>query len=123
MAAYVHVGEQLILELYVQNIQASCAFYCGYGFHVMRDDGDFMLLAWDDAVLYLEEVAGTTPHERPVGNIRIMVANVDHYWHMAQAKGAPIIKAIDNRPYGLRDFTIAGPDGIGLRFATRLSDR
>lgn len=36
--------------------------------------------------------------------------------------GVQVIRPVENRSYGLRDFTIAGPDGIGLRFATRLSN-
>ena len=51
-----------------------------------------------------------------------MVANVDHYWELATKLGARVIRPIEDRYYGLRDFTIAGPDGIGLRFGTRLTD-
>jgi len=54
------------------------------------------------------------------GNIRIMVPNVDDYWLLSQKLGAKVVKAIGNREYGLRDFTIEGPDGLGLRFATRI---
>ena len=34
---------------------------------------------------------------------------------------ARVIKPIADRYYGLRDFTIADPDGFGLRFGTSLS--
>jgi hypothetical protein len=47
---------------------------------------------------------------------------VDHYWTLSQKLGIPVIQAIENRHYGLRDFTITGPEGLGLRFATRISD-
>jgi hypothetical protein len=36
--------------------------------------------------------------------------------------GAQLVVEMYVRKYGLRDFTIAGPDGIGLRFRTRLAD-
>jgi uncharacterized glyoxalase superfamily protein PhnB len=51
-----------------------------------------------------------------------MVPNVDQYWNLAIEKGAKILSTIENRYYGLRDFTIAGPDGLALRFATWLKD-
>jgi hypothetical protein len=62
------------------------------------------------------------PPQDPVGNIRIMVPNVDDYWTLSRNLGARIIRPIENRGYGLRDFTIAGPDDLGLRFATHLTD-
>jgi hypothetical protein len=49
-----------------------------------------------------------------------MVPDVDNYWALAQKIGAQVLRPLENRSYGLRDFTIAGPDGFGLRFATRL---
>ena len=46
--------------------------------------------------------------------------DVDRYWALAQELGCTVVKPVDDRYYGLRDFTIAGPDGVGLRFASRL---
>jgi hypothetical protein len=49
-----------------------------------------------------------------------MVPNVDDGWKVARGVGAPIIVPIGDRYYGLRDFTIADPDGFGIRFASLL---
>jgi uncharacterized glyoxalase superfamily protein PhnB len=49
-----------------------------------------------------------------------MVPRVDDYWRLAGELGARIVVPIGDRYYGLRDFTIADPDGIGVRFATTL---
>jgi hypothetical protein len=49
-----------------------------------------------------------------------MVANVDDCWNVASDVGAPVVVPIGDRYYGLRDFTIADPDGFGIRFATLL---
>ena len=69
----------------------------------------------------LEEVPDAPPPPPyPVGNVRVMVPDVDNYWALAQKIGAQVLRPLENRSYGLRDFTIAGPDGLGLRFATRL---
>jgi len=49
-----------------------------------------------------------------------MVSNVDDHWRLANEIGARIIVPIADRYYGLRDFTIADPDGFGVRFASVL---
>lgn len=123
MKGYVRSSEQLVVELYVRNLRESYEFYRELGFEVLRDAGNFIELQWEDSLLYLEEVEDAPlPPQHPVGNIRIMVPNVDDFWTLSKKMGAQVIRPIGNRSYGLRDFTIAGPDGLGLRFATRLSD-
>jgi catechol 2,3-dioxygenase-like lactoylglutathione lyase family enzyme len=123
MERYVNQGEQLVVALYVRNIKKSSEFYRSYGFVVLRDEGTFMELKWEDARLFLSEIPGTPPPPaNPIGNMRVMVPNVDEYWSLANEKGAKILSSIEDRYYGLRDFTIAGPDGLALRFATWLTD-
>src|SRR6185295_7026111 len=117
---YVPPNEQLIVELYTSDIKTSCAFYRAFGFEVVREEIRFLVLRWEDSMLFLEEVENCPLSEHQAGNIRVMVANVDHYWELATKLGARVIRPIADRYYGLRDFTIVGPDGIGLRFATRL---
>jgi catechol 2,3-dioxygenase-like lactoylglutathione lyase family enzyme len=120
MDAYVNPGEQLVLELYVRDIKKSTQFYIDFGFEMARDDGDFVVLRWEEAQLFLEEVKDAPTPDHPVGNIRIMVPDLDRYWEMAGRLGARVIRPIADKYYGLRDFTIDGPDGVGLRFATRI---
>ncbi len=123
MESYVNQGEQLVVALYVRDIKKSSAFYRSYGFEVVRDEGTFMELKWEDARLFLSEVPGTPPPpENPIGNLRVMVPDVDEYWNLAIEKEAKILSPIEDRYYGLRDFIIAGPDGLALRFATWLKD-
>ena len=114
MSSHSDINEQLVIELYVRDFEASCAFYQAFGFQMIRDE---------DALLFLEAIpnAPSSP-SFPVGNIRILVPNVDDYWTLSQQMGVQVIRPIENRSYGLRDFTIVGPDSLGLRFATRLSD-
>ena len=123
MKSYVDRGEQLVVVLYVRDIKESSHFYRNLGFEITREEGTFMELRWKEALLFLEEREDAPPPgSNPVGNIRIMVPNVDDYWTMSKKIGAQVIRPVDNRYYGLRDFTIAGPDGLGIRFATRLAD-
>jgi catechol 2,3-dioxygenase-like lactoylglutathione lyase family enzyme len=123
MESYVNQGEQLVVALYDRDIKKSSAFYRSYGLEVVRDEGTFMELKWEDARLFLSEVPGTPPPPaNPIGNLRVMVPDVDEYWNLAIEKEAKILSPIEDRYYGLRDFIIAGPDGIALRFATWLKD-
>lgn len=117
---YVEAGAQLIVELYTARYEESLAFYVGFGFRVLRDEGNFAELAWDDSRLFIEKVEGAPAPDHQVGNIRVMVPDVDRYWALALETRARVIRPIEDRYYGLRDFTIEGPDGLGLRFATRL---
>jgi catechol 2,3-dioxygenase-like lactoylglutathione lyase family enzyme len=123
MSSHSDEFEQLVVELYVRDFKASCKFYQAFGFQMVRDEGDFAELQWEDALLFLEaDPNAPPPPSFPVGNIRILVPNVDDYWTLSQQMGVQVIRPLENRYYGLRDFTIAGPDGLALRFATRLPD-
>jgi catechol 2,3-dioxygenase-like lactoylglutathione lyase family enzyme len=132
MGGYVHPTEQLVTEIVVTDIGRSAAFYRALGFKLLRDGGDFMELTWEDHRLFLAEPAafhdinGAAMSARPafpIANVRVMVPNVDDYWKLANEIGAPVIVPIADRYYGLRDFTIADPDGFGVRFASLLQSR
>jgi catechol 2,3-dioxygenase-like lactoylglutathione lyase family enzyme len=129
MNRYVDPTEQLVTEIVVRDIRRSTAFYLQLGFSLLRDGGDFVELTWEDHRLYLAEASafhGVThvephgPSQFPPANIRVMVPNVDDYWQLAKECGARIVVPIGDRYYGLRDFTIADPDGLGVRFASIL---
>jgi uncharacterized glyoxalase superfamily protein PhnB len=60
------------------------------------------------------------PPDFPLANVRVMVPDVDDLWRRANGIGARIVVPIADRYYGLRDFTIADPDGFGIRFASEL---
>ena len=131
MNRYIDSTEQLVTEIFVKNIRESIRFYQLLGFQLLRDGGDFVELTWEDHRLFLAETSaihGTDSVELsrpkfPVANVRVMVANVDHYWKLANEIGAEIIIPIGDRYYGLRDFTIADPDGFGVRFASTMERR
>jgi catechol 2,3-dioxygenase-like lactoylglutathione lyase family enzyme len=109
-------------------MRRSVEFYRRLGFELLRDAGDFVELTWEDHRLYLAEatafrdvhVEGVAPPAFPTANVRVMVPDVDRRWKLANDIGAPVVVPIGDRYYGLRDFTIADPDGFGIRFASRL---
>jgi len=121
MEKQVPSSEQLVIELYVQNIEKPKQFYQQIGFQLIRSEPDFAVLGWEESTLFLEQIEGQPiPPSTVVANIRIMVPNMDDYWTLVHQLGLEIIRSISDREYGLRDFTVRSPDGIGLRFATRM---
>jgi catechol 2,3-dioxygenase-like lactoylglutathione lyase family enzyme len=118
---YVEPTEQLVVELYVRNVRESAAFYEKLGFKAIRREATFVELGWENSLLFLEQLPGQpAPPVTLVANIRIMVADVDRYWKVCQEMHLPVKKPIGDRYYGLRDFTVMSPDGVGLRFASKL---
>lgn len=123
MSRYVAPTEQLVVEIFVRDIKLSTDFYRQLGFELIRDAGTFVELSWEGHLLFLDEQKTLpAPSYFPQANIRVMVPNVDEYWQLAHQMNARVIHPISDRYYGLRDFTIADPDGFGVRFATELSD-
>ena len=124
--------QKLVTEIVVRDIRRSTDFYRRLGFVLLHDGGNFVELTWEDHRLFLAEASAfrdvnhvelATPPQFPLANIRVMVPKVDEYWRLAREVGARIIVPIADRYYGLRDFTIADPDGFGVRFASILEVR
>jgi catechol 2,3-dioxygenase-like lactoylglutathione lyase family enzyme len=129
VSKYVPPIEQLVTEIVVTDITRSTDFYRRLGFELLRDAGDFVELTWDDHRLYLAEISAfpeivvtelPAPPKFPIANVRVMVPNVDDRWRVANEIGARIVVPLGDRYYGLRDFTLADPDGFGIRFASKL---
>ena len=130
MSNYVPPIEQLVTEIVVRDIKRSTDFYLSLGFELLRDGGDFVELTWEDHRLFLaalsafpKEIGETefpAPPRFPLANIRVMVPDVDDRWKVANDVGAQIVVSLGDRYYGLRDFTLADPDGFGVRFASVL---
>ena len=129
MSNYVDSTLQLVTEILVRDIARSTAFYRSLGFELHRDGGDFVELTWDDSFLFLAELSAFPEVPQPPApsspafppaNVRVMVPDVDRLWALADEVGATVVIPIGDRYYGLRDFTIADPDGFGVRFASLL---
>ena len=126
MSKYVPPIEQLVTEIVVRDIKRSTDFYRRLGFELLRDGGDFVELTWEDHRLFLAELSAfpvgkidlPAPPKFPLANIRVMVPNVDDCWRVANEIAAQIVVPVGDRYYGLRDFTLADPDGFGIRFAS-----
>jgi len=124
MSRYVLPIEQLVTEIFVRDIKRSTGFYRRLGFELLRDGGDFVELTWEDYRLFLAELSALQGLEHaelsavpksPLGNVRLMVPNVDEYWRLAKEIGAQIVNTVADRYLRSGDFAIADPDGFGIR--------
>lgn len=125
----------LVPELYVSDLEASCAFYIDLlGFETLfdRPEEGFTYLRRGDAELMLDAVnQGRTwlaaPLEPPFGrgmNLQIRVEEVMALYERVRRAGVPIFLELEEKWYrigssygGNRQFVVRGPDGCLLRFA------
>jgi catechol 2,3-dioxygenase-like lactoylglutathione lyase family enzyme len=121
MTSYVPSIEQLVIEIFVRDARRSKSFYEQLGFEIAEDRDTFVVLSWEGHELFLDERPDLPAFATPQANVRVMVADVDAYWHRALGMGATVLAPIGDREYGLRDFTVLDPDGFGIRFGSRLA--
>lgn len=122
----------IVVELFVSDVERSIAFYEALGFRVVKRWRDWLILERDGVKLTLQgdshAVAGPhyfTPHigRQPRGTgveIVVQVDDVDAIFAEAQAAGLEVVKPIQDRDWGARDFRIADPDGYFIRLTSPL---
>jgi len=122
----------IVVELFVSDVERSIGFYEALGFRVAKRWRDWLILERDGAKLTLQDdshaVAG--PHyftpdigRQPRGTgveIVVQVDAVDALYADAQASGLNIVKPIQDRDWGARDFRVADPDGYFVRLTSPL---
>lgn len=120
------------IELFVSDVARSRAWYEALGFRLVREYGDWQMLALGDNIIDLQGDGHATagPHyftpeigrfPRGTGvEISIEVDDVDALYERARALDVDIVKTVQDRPWKARDFRVADPDGYFLRFTTPL---
>jgi len=56
--------------------------------------------------------------DRSPGEVFVIVNEVDTYYEKVKSAGAEMIFEIGDRPYGMRDFMVADPDGNRISFGS-----
>jgi catechol 2,3-dioxygenase-like lactoylglutathione lyase family enzyme len=115
---------RLRLELFVDDLDASVAFYTGVlGFAVSRRSADYVSLRRGLVTLGLGPIVklGPTGHRAaPKGTGVEIVLELDSVAELValheecQVRGV-VAEALCLRPWGLRDFRLVDPDGYYLR--------
>jgi catechol 2,3-dioxygenase-like lactoylglutathione lyase family enzyme len=120
------------VELFVSDLVRSRAWYEALGFRPVRGFEDWQMLALGDNLLDLQGDAHAVegPHyftpeigrwPRGTGvEVSIEVEDVDELFERAKGLGVDVVKPLQDRPWGARDFRVADPDGYFLRFTTPL---
>jgi predicted enzyme related to lactoylglutathione lyase len=123
----------LRLELFVEEMEASIAFYTSVlAFELTRrEPGDYASLRLGTVTLGLGPVA-KLPEEggyfrRDISayrlglgvEIMLEVDDVERWRDRVTASGHPILEPLQTRPWGLTDFRITDPDGYYLRVTSR----
>ena len=60
----------------------------------------------------------TVDSSRGAGEVFVIMDGVDDYFEKVKAAGAEMVFEIGDRPYGMRDFMVADPDGNRLSFGS-----
>jgi hypothetical protein len=107
---------QLAAEVVVPDLGQTVAFLVAVGFRVERTTRTFAVLRWENSYLFVAEDSDALAEKRWV-NIRVIVPSVDTMWKKVEQIGGRIITTVADRPYGLRDFVVAAPGGLEIRFA------
>jgi catechol 2,3-dioxygenase-like lactoylglutathione lyase family enzyme len=102
--------------LAVDDVRASVEFYeTKLGFQPAFVDGDpptFAGVKLGDVQLFLER---GTPGPKGCA-VFFVVGDADALHRFHRSMGVEVIQPIDDRHYGLRDYTVSDPDGYRLRF-------
>lgn len=108
---------QGVVELVVPELAGTLAFFVAVGFAVERQTLDFIALCGYGCRVFLaRDPAVQSPPIRGC-NLRIIVDDVDDVHRRVVDSGGQVVRELADRGYGLRDFSIAGPNGFALRFA------
>ena len=110
---------QGVVEIVAPNLESMLSFYQSLGFTLERKTGLFAVISGFGVRLFVAENPDAPASPRWT-NLRIVVSDVDQIWGFVKELGLPVISAISDRFYGLRDFVVADPAKFEIRFAQML---
>ena len=101
--------------LAVHDARRSAAFYTEVlGFRVVNEPPGWVFVARDQCMIML----GESPEDTPASDLGchsyvayLRVADADSYYQHAKARGADVLSEIEDKPWGMREFSVRSPDG------------
>lgn len=98
----------------VSDLDRSQPFYEACGFEVRRYDDGFGFVTYEDeSVFDVDRV----PESAGRSGCYLVVPNVDE-WHTRLSQLAVDITALEEQPWGMKEFTLTDPDGNYVRIGT-----
>jgi len=114
-------------QLLVDDLDRSLAFYesrLGFGREFVYE-GFYAGVARDGAVIHLKcapKVQAARAHRKAGEHLDayLIVQGIRDLHRELEARGAPIVKPLEERPWGMLDFYVEDPDGYILCFSETL---
>lgn len=105
--------------LAVHDIRRSAAFYVDMlGFRIVREPPGWIFVAKDSCMIML----GECPDDMPDAQVGchsyfayFRVVDADVYYRYLQSRGADLLSAIEDKPWGMREFGLRSPDGHRMK--------
>jgi len=114
-------GIDVTPTLPVASMDDAVRFCEAAGFDVERyDDGFAFVHLNDQSVFDLDLVEGMNPSTNHAG-CYIIAADVDEWHHRLTAAGLPVTP-IEDKPWGMHEFTLTGPSGSNIRIGRNTTD-
>jgi len=101
--------------LAVHDVRRSAEFYVNLlGFRVVNEPPGWIFVARDSCMIML----GECPDDMPASELGchsyfayLRVADADAYYRQVKANGATVLSEIQDKPWGMREFSVRSPDG------------
>jgi uncharacterized glyoxalase superfamily protein PhnB len=106
----------------VRDIDEALAFYDRAGFegHAYEGGGFAFIERNDESVFDLDHVAHVDPSTNGAG-CYLIVPDVENWHAQLQASGLPVT-ALEDQPWGMREFTLTDPSGNHVRIGKSTPD-
>ncbi len=100
--------------LAVHDLKGSAQFFLDLGFEVTSEPPGWIFVKKDNCMIMLGECRDDAPpgelgSHSYFGYLR--VDDADAYYNEVRAKGINILSPIANKPWGMREFSLATPEG------------
>ena len=105
----------------VSDFAAAVAYYEASGFDVRRwEGGDFGFVSVNDSDVFNLDAAENFDRSANRSGCHLTVTDVDD-WHNRLTATDAAVTAVEDMPWGMREFTLTDPDGNHLRFGAPIA--